>query len=80
MGREEHLSLGNWTEGPFRSSFNLWGPNLSSSSTIKSPVLTQCFQAYLSTPIMGLSKLEKSWSVLALSDTMVELVTPDPAD
>lgn len=50
LGQGEHLSLSNWTEGPFRSSFNLWSPNLSLPATIESPVLTQCFQAYLSTP------------------------------
>ena len=53
LGHIERLSLGNWTEGGFRSSFNLWGPNLFSPTTIKSLVLTQCFQAYLSSPIMG---------------------------
>lgn len=35
VGHGEHLSLGNWTEGPFRSSFNLWGPNLSSPTPIE---------------------------------------------
>ena len=37
MGHRERLSLGNWTEGPFRSSFNLWGPNLSFPDYHKAP-------------------------------------------
>lgn len=69
--------LSNWTEGPFRSSFNLLGLILSSPAITKALVPTQCFQAYLSTLSTGLWKLEKSWSVLALSGTMAELVTPD---
>lgn len=36
-GHREHLSLGNWTEGPFRSSFNLWGPNLFPPDYYKAP-------------------------------------------
>lgn len=51
LGHRERLSHGNWTEGCFRSSFNLWGPN-PPPPTIKSLVLTQCFSPYLSTPIM----------------------------
>lgn len=47
MGQTEHLSLHNWTEGSFRSSFNLCSPNLSLLTAIEFLILTQ---SYLSTP------------------------------
>lgn len=65
-------------KGPFALHLTFGVQIFFSVTAIKPLDLALCFQAYLSTPIRGFWKLEKSWSVLALTETIAELVTLDP--